>query len=145
MASPQHSKPQFTHPPTDTVQPSNLPTANRLVNHLIAAKRSLSATSQVYRANEIIPHARTCVEEITALSAKNAFLEHGIQRHLKTAVRVRRGLEQVKENGAEDFKVIPARSHMCIRSPSQCSNATILSPSKLEHRNSTSSSKAHAC
>lgn len=84
---------------------SDLATGPRLVLHLLAAKRSLASTRHVYRANEIVSEARSCLEAIAVSSARNAFVDGRIRRHLKLVARVRAGLGRVKVHEHDDFEV----------------------------------------
>ncbi|KAE8454352.1 autophagy- protein 17 [Mollisiaceae sp. DMI_Dod_QoI] len=90
--SPSHS---MTH------QDASLQT---LVSHLLAAKRSLSSISTVWRANEIVTSARSALEESVVLSARTGFLRSGISEQVKILRRVRGGVENVYKDGQRDFK-----------------------------------------
>lgn len=76
-----------------------------LVSHLLAAKRSLSSISTVWRANEIVTSARSALEESVVLSARTGFLRSGISEQVKILRRVRGGIEGVYKDGQRDFKV----------------------------------------
>lgn len=76
-----------------------------LVSHLLAAKRSLSSISTVWRANEIVTSARSALEESVVLSARTGFLRSGISEQVKILRRVRGGLENVYKDAQRDFKV----------------------------------------
>ncbi|GAB7347327.1 hypothetical protein MBLNU459_g4271t1 [Dothideomycetes sp. NU459] len=81
-------------------------TLERLVSQFVAAKRSLSATAHVYRANEIVSTGRSLVEETAVLGAKNAFLRRGVGDEANALVAVRNGLDSVGTGADVDFKSI---------------------------------------
>jgi autophagy-related protein 17 len=76
-----------------------------LVSHLLAAKRSLSSISTVWRANEIVTSARSALEESVVLSARTDFLRSGISEQAKILRKVRGRVENVYKDGQKDFKV----------------------------------------
>jgi autophagy-related protein 17 len=75
-----------------------------LVNHLLAAKRSLSTMTLVLRANEIVTDARHSHEETTILSAQAGFLRSSILDQAAILVRVRKTLQVTYDWGKKDFK-----------------------------------------
>ncbi|KAF8861406.1 APG17-domain-containing protein [Acephala macrosclerotiorum] len=77
-----------------------------LVSHLLAAKRSLSSISTVWRANEIVTSARSALEESVVLSARTSFLRCGISEQMKILRKVRGGIENVYKDGQRDFKTV---------------------------------------
>ncbi|KAM3068008.1 Autophagy-related protein 17 [Clarireedia jacksonii] len=77
-----------------------------LVSHLLAAKRSLSSISTVYRANEIVNSARAALEDSVVLHARTEFLRGGINEQYKLLKKVRNGVENVYNNGQKDFKTV---------------------------------------
>lgn len=81
------------------------PTLERLVTHFLAAKRSLSSTDQVYRANEIVNGARSHIEESAVLQAKNTFLRKGVDEEVHALHSVRDGLDTVGRTAELEFKV----------------------------------------
>ena len=89
----QHS-PSSSHPsiPIDT-----------LVNHLLAAKRSLSSMTLVLRANDIANHARTSHEDASLLTAHTSFLRAAILDQSAILVRLRRSLQVTYDWGKRDF------------------------------------------
>lgn len=80
-------------------------TLERLVSHFVAAKRSLSATSHVYRANELVSTGRRLVEDSAVLGAKNAFIRHGVGEEANALISVRNALDGVGTDADIDFKV----------------------------------------
>lgn len=94
------------HPsPAASLHESESLTLERLITHFVAAKRSLSATSHVYRANEIVDTARSLVEECAVLGAKNAFLERGVNEEANALTAVRAGLDDVAKHAHDEFTV----------------------------------------
>ena len=81
------------------------PTLDRLITHFVAAKKSLSSTSQVYRANEIVQDARKALEEAAVLKAKNTFIRNGADEELHVLQAVGTGLDTVGREAQVDFQV----------------------------------------
>lgn len=86
--------------------PDSIP-VEALVDHLLAAKRSLSSMTLVLRANDLSTHARQLHEEAVIASAQTAFLKKGIRDQVKLLMRVRRSLIRTYDAGKRDFKQIP--------------------------------------
>ncbi|KAG9756691.1 APG17-domain-containing protein, partial [Aureobasidium melanogenum] len=78
----------------------------RLVQHFVAAKRSLSSTALVSRAHHVVTTARHLVEESAVLSAKNAFLRQGVLEEANVLVAVRDGLDSIGRETDVDFKAV---------------------------------------
>ena len=81
------------------------PSLERLVFHFVASKRSLTSVNHVWRANEIVATARTSIEKIACLCARNSFLRQSADNQLLTSKAVRHGIEIVGQDGQVDFKV----------------------------------------
>ncbi|ROV90656.1 hypothetical protein VMCG_10015 [Cytospora schulzeri] len=77
-----------------------------LVEHLLAAKRSLSSMTLVLRANDLSTHARQLHEESVILGAQTAFLKKGINDQTKLLLRVRRSMIRTYDAGKREFKHI---------------------------------------
>lgn len=77
---------------------------DELVNHLIAAKRSLSSMTLVLRANELANHARSAHEDTVILAAQTAFLRNSILDQVSILVKLRRSLQATYDWGKKDFK-----------------------------------------
>ena len=77
----------------------------RLVGHLVSAKRALASTNQVYRANEIVTTARASLEENAILRAKNSFIRQSLQQQLDSLRAVQHGIGQVGQEAQSDLKV----------------------------------------
>lgn len=77
-----------------------------LVEHLLAAKRSLSSMTLVLRANDLSTHARQLHEESVILGAQTAFLTKGINDQTKLLLRVRRSMIRTYDAGKREFKHI---------------------------------------
>lgn len=75
-----------------------------LVNHLLAAKRSLSSMTHVLRANEFATSARHLHEDTAVLAAQAGFLRSSILDQAALLVRVRRSLQATYDWGKRDFK-----------------------------------------
>jgi len=85
------------------------PSTERLVGHFVAAKRSLTITSHVWRANELTSSSRALIEEIAVLNAKNAFARRGVDEQVETLRVIRAGIADVEERAAADFKATIGR------------------------------------
>lgn len=77
-----------------------------LVEHLLAAKRSLSSMTLVLRANDLSTHARQLHEESVILAAQTAFLRKGIDDQKRLLLRVRRNMIRTYDAGKREFKQI---------------------------------------
>lgn len=77
-----------------------------LVEHLLAAKRSLSSMTLVLRANDLSTHARQLHEESVILGAQTAFLTKGIHDQKNLLLRVRRSMIRTYDAGKREFKHI---------------------------------------
>jgi autophagy-related protein 17 len=75
-----------------------------LVEHLLAAKRSLSSITLVLRANELATHGRQLHEEAVILSAQSAFLRRGISEQVRILTRVRRGMKVAYDAKTREFR-----------------------------------------
>ena len=81
------------------------PWLDRLVPHFVASKRSLASTRHIWRANEIVTSARTSIEDIANLNAKNSFLRRAIDGQVEIARAVKYGVEVVSQDGQSEFEV----------------------------------------
>ncbi|PYH95284.1 kinase activator [Aspergillus ellipticus CBS 707.79] len=84
-------------------QGSSLPQLEALISHLVAAKRSLSSISHVWRANEIVTSARSALEESVVVSARTGFLRRGLNNQLRLLYNVRSEVEEVSLRGRSEF------------------------------------------
>jgi len=89
--------------PAESIQEP--PALDVLVEHFVAAKRSLSSTAQVYRANEIVQDARRLVEEHAVLSAKSTFVRNGLNEQLHVLHTIGAGVDSVSREAQVDFQV----------------------------------------
>lgn len=80
-------------------------TLEKLLDYLLASKRSLAATDQVWRANNIVHSAREALVESVELRARSAFLRDGIAGQLKILSRVKNGVENIAWKGRAEFEV----------------------------------------
>ncbi|KAF7193553.1 Autophagy-related protein [Pseudocercospora fuligena] len=79
------------------------PSLERLVVHFVEAKRSLNATSHVYRANELVTNSRSLIEEIAALNAKNAYAKKGLDEQAETLDAIRDALIDDGSKVSDEF------------------------------------------
>ncbi|KAK4544688.1 hypothetical protein LTR36_003937 [Oleoguttula mirabilis] len=78
------------------------PNLEQLVQHFVGAKRSLAATSHVWRANELVTSSRGLIEEIAVLNARNSFARGGVDEQLDTLHAIRDGVADVGEDAAAE-------------------------------------------
>lgn len=84
-------------------QPDEMPQLDTLISHLVAAKRSLSSISHVWRANEIVTAARSALEESVVVSARTGFLRRGLNNQLRLLYSVRTEVEEISLRGQTEF------------------------------------------
>ena len=77
-----------------------------LVSHLLASKRSLSAVTHVYRANELVTSTRKSLETSIITSARTEFLRSGIDSQVRILDRVRENTEGVANESATEFAAV---------------------------------------
>ena len=77
----------------------------KLVDYLLASKRSLSSTEHVWRANEIVTSARAALEESVVLGSRTAFLRSGVDEQVKLLRRVKDGVDNVSKEAQAEFEV----------------------------------------
>jgi len=92
-----------TEPDPEDHDVTNIP-IETLVEHLLAAKRSLSTMTAVVRANEICTAALLAYEESVVLSAETEYLRRGMARQLSVLARVKRSLNRTYDAGKKEFK-----------------------------------------
>lgn len=80
-----------------------MPQLDSLISHLLAAKRSLSSISHVWRANEIVTTARTALEESVVISSRTTFLRRGLHNQIRLLFEVRSEVEDISSRGREEF------------------------------------------
>ncbi|KAJ5280737.1 Autophagy-related protein 17 [Penicillium angulare] len=89
---------------SETREPTNaMPQLDALISHLLAAKRSLSSISHVWRANEIVTAARSALEESVVVSSRTSFLRRGLHNQLRLLHDVRSEVEEISFRGREEF------------------------------------------
>ncbi|KAL5335433.1 autophagy-related protein 17 [Aspergillus crustosus] len=79
------------------------PSLETLISHLVAAKRSLSSITHVWRANEIVRAARSTLEESVVVSARTGFLRSGLNNQLRLLYSVRAEVEEISLRGRSEF------------------------------------------
>ena len=99
MASSTESLPR---PPSDLA----LTPLERLVSHLVSAKRSLSSINHVWRANEIVESARKSLETNAISVARSDFLKRGIEAQVNLLAQVQKNTRAVEEEGAMEFDAV---------------------------------------
>lgn len=98
-----YASPSSPSPNASIHEPASLDT---LVAYFVAAKRSLSSTKQVWRADEIVRQARRLVEEHAVLKAKNTFVRTGVDEQVNVLHSVGTGLETVGREAQVDFQTV---------------------------------------
>lgn len=89
------------HPDHNAVS-SSVP-VETLVEHLLAAKRSLSSMTLVLRANDLSTEARQLYEDSTILAAQTAFLRRGIANQGTMLRRIRDNMNVTYTAGKREF------------------------------------------
>ncbi|KAI5362332.1 Putative autophagy protein ATG17 [Septoria linicola] len=79
------------------------PALQDLIVHFVDAKSSLSATSHVYRANELVTSSRSLIEEIAILNAKNTFVRRGLDKQVETLAAIREALVEDGNKVSDEF------------------------------------------
>jgi len=82
------------------------PQLETLISHLVAAKRSLSSITHVWRANEIVNTARSALEESVVVSARTGFLRRGLNNQLRLLYGVRAEVEEISHRGRSEFAAV---------------------------------------
>lgn len=85
--------------------PSEPISLSTIVSHFVASKQSLAATTQVYRAHEIVNAARTLLETLATLDAKTIFLKTNIKDQLAILSSIRAGLGTIARDVDEEYQV----------------------------------------
>ncbi|KAF2154702.1 APG17-domain-containing protein [Myriangium duriaei CBS 260.36] len=96
----------MSHPTSRVPSPDQPPPLDLLVGYFVSAKKSLSSTSHVYRANEIVEDARALVEEGAVLKAKNAYVRNGVEEQVRILRNIHGGLEAVGLEAQIDFQAV---------------------------------------
>ena len=100
-ASEHSASPSPSPPQSPTVDQT--PVLQDLIAHFIDAKRSLSATSHVYRANELVTSSRSLIEEIAILNAKNIYARRGLDEQVETLRAIREALVDDGNKISDEF------------------------------------------
>ena len=79
------------------------PSLERLTTHFVNAKRSLSTTQHVFRANELVTSSRALVEEIAVLNARNEYATRAAQDGVKVLEDVRCNIEKQGDDAQAEF------------------------------------------
>jgi autophagy-related protein 17 len=79
------------------------PSLERLVIHFVSAKRSLTSTAHVYRANELVTTSRALIEELAALNAKNSYGRRGLEEQVDTLAAIRDAIVDDGDHVANDL------------------------------------------
>ena len=119
-------------------QPSQL---ERLVSHLVAAKRSLSSIQHVYQANNFVTSTRQALETMAATTARIEFLGSGIAQQCRVLSEVHRKTQESMTRGREQLAITIESmdaAHTRLRKSMEALNNTIvekgLRPSKEEEK-----------
>ncbi|EMC93855.1 hypothetical protein BAUCODRAFT_75053 [Baudoinia panamericana UAMH 10762] len=91
-------------PPSQEASFHGVISLEHLVRHFVTAKKSLSSTTHVWRANELVTSSRTLIEEIAVLNARNAFARKGVDDQIDILYTLKHGVAQVGEVAADEFQ-----------------------------------------
>lgn len=108
-SAPSPSPPTSPQPYHTATSPGEEPNLERIVAHFVAAKKSLTATQHVYRANELASCSRALVEEIAALNAKNSYAKRGVDEQLGTLKSIRGAVAEAGDTAGDEFAVTIGR------------------------------------
>lgn len=140
-ASPSPSPPQSPEPSYHG--PPNL---ERLVLHFVAAKRSLTSTSHVYRANELVTSSRSLIEDIAVIRAKYAFAKRGLDQQVDTLDAIRDSTTVHADKVEDDFNATLAaldRAHAKLEKTLNSLRKTTVD-TKLEQQTIASEPESHS-
>ncbi|KAI9850977.1 MAG: autophagy protein 17 [Vezdaea acicularis] len=90
--------------PHDETEEQPKAPAERLVIHLLASKRSLSAINDVWRANELVTNARETLEASVILSARTGFIKKGLNETYRILHKVKTKIGDVKQRGQDEYE-----------------------------------------
>ena len=79
------------------------PSLQRLTTHFVNAKRSLSTTHHVFRANELVTSSRSLVEDIALLNARNEYAEVAAEDGVKVLEDVKWNIDARGDEAGADF------------------------------------------
>ncbi|EAQ91688.1 hypothetical protein CHGG_03623 [Chaetomium globosum CBS 148.51] len=97
------SRPTSYHdPPSPGFHADDVP-VEVLVQHLLAAKQSLSSMALVLRANDLSTNARQMHEDSVVLSAQTGFLRRLIDDEVRVLQKLRRGMEHAHKRARREF------------------------------------------
>ncbi|KAF2716065.1 hypothetical protein K431DRAFT_289728 [Polychaeton citri CBS 116435] len=75
----------------------------RLIEHFLAAKRSLTATTSVSRANDLVTGSRHLIKETAVLCARNSFARRGIHEQLSTLHAIKSNVSHPGNQAGDEF------------------------------------------
>ena len=79
------------------------PTLERLIQHFASAKRSLSSTNHVWRANELVTNSRALIEEIAVLNARNTYTGREVGEGLEVLCDIKEGIVVGADDAGDEF------------------------------------------
>ncbi|KAI9890169.1 MAG: autophagy protein 17 [Vezdaea aestivalis] len=94
-----------SQPDSHSPSPSQ-PSSNRLITHLLAAKRSLLAINHVWKANELVTSAREALEESVVLTARTGYIYNAISQQLRLLRRVRAAIDKIGKRAQREFESV---------------------------------------
>lgn len=80
-----------------------------LVGHFVDSKQSLAAASHVHRASDIVSAARSLLEDVASVTAKDRFLRSSIAQQLSILRTARTGLDAVSRDATAQFQALIKR------------------------------------
>ena len=92
--------------PDEGTSPSPSPTLETLVQHLLAAKRSLACLEHVSRANVIVTDTRQALQSHTILNARATFIRNGSQAQTGILDSVRSQTNAIAQETATEFDAV---------------------------------------
>ncbi|KAJ5773811.1 hypothetical protein N7457_008707 [Penicillium paradoxum] len=105
MASSYSSSSSVSPQALDHGDQKSLPPVDTLISYLLAAKRSLSSISHVWRANEIVTASHSALEKSVIVCSRTGFLRRGLNGQLRLLYDVRTEVEQISYRCRDEFSV----------------------------------------
>lgn len=104
-ASNHSSSPRSLSPAQQSPSTSSYaePSLQRLTTHFVTAKRSLSTTHHVFRANELVTSSRKLVEEVAVLNARNEYATRAAEEGVRVLEDTKWAIEQKGDDAESDF------------------------------------------
>jgi len=81
-----------------------LPDTEQVIQYFVAAKRALTSTTFVWRANELVTSSRALVEELAILQARTTFSERAVGEQAGTLYAIRDSVASASTEAGDEFE-----------------------------------------